>query len=53
MTINKTLTLMEIFFAAFCNEDGDTTIPECKGCPDNVYGKGCVHPANPMNKEGN
>ena len=52
MPIPETLTLMEIFFAAYCNQDGDTTIPICMGCPHNIYRRGCTHPENPIIKEG-
>ena len=48
--IPQTVTLMELFFAVYCNEDGRTNIPDCRSCEHNVYHKGCDHPQNPLNK---
>ena len=48
--VKETISLMEIFFAAYCNEDGGTQIPDCRSCEHNIYSKGCTHPELPLNK---
>lgn len=48
--ITETVSLMEIFFAAFCNAEGGTQIPDCRGCEHNEYKCGCTHAENPANK---
>lgn len=51
MTIKiKEITLMDIFFSAFCGVDDTWQLPKCTACEFNIKGKGCSHPENPMNK---
>jgi hypothetical protein len=46
----KELSLLDIFFHAFCGTTEKGQLPNCNGCEMNVHGTGCTHSENPNNK---